>query len=293
MLLVLPLKKCSNIRSYECVICFDNITPRHTREHSLWHCKECYRVIHLLCVKEWYKGNGAKSTDATLRIAMSLPIRWSCPHCTHHIVGLLPTPSCWCGKQSFDFSNIASGRPNACIGTCDRIGQCGHGGRETRCQKLCHPGPCNIPCTEACANTTLLQPPRPPNVWNRLCTRFCSHDPGIIRIILLWSAVLAILYGGFSVLLFYYIKWWMSPYEYYHKANTAETIVACVGILVVLPLTAFLCFMLCGSIADFLVAAFNLDSRESNREVKVLTKFLGTVLLVGFCAVLWALPIIG
>jgi len=99
-LLVLYLKKYSNIRSYECLICFDNITTGYAQEHSLWHCKKCYRVIHLHCVKEWYRGNGAVSFDVILRISMNLPIRWSCPHCTKHIVGLLPTPSCWCGKQS-------------------------------------------------------------------------------------------------------------------------------------------------------------------------------------------------
>jgi uncharacterized metal-binding protein len=95
------------------------------------------------------------------------------------------------------------------------------------------------------------------------------------------------------MLLFYYIKWWMRPYEYYEKARTAETIVACVGCLVVLPLTAFLCVALVTSIAGFLVTVFNLNSAERNQNVKFVTKFLGTSLLVALCVGLWVLPIIG
>jgi hypothetical protein len=105
--------------------------------------------------------------------------------------------------------------------------------------------------------------------------------------------MIAILYGAFSVLLFYYIKWWMRPYEYYEKARTAETIVAIVGCIVVLPLTLFLCVALVTSIAGFLVAAFNLNSGERNRDVKFVTKFFGTILLGVLCVGLWVLPIIG
>lgn len=105
--------------------------------------------------------------------------------------------------------------------------------------------------------------------------------------------MIAILYGAFSVLLFYYIKWWMMPYEYYEKARIAETIVACVGCLVVLPLSAFLCVALVTSIAGFLVAAFNLNSAERNRYLNFVTKSLGTILLTALCMGLWILPIIG
>jgi hypothetical protein len=105
--------------------------------------------------------------------------------------------------------------------------------------------------------------------------------------------MIAIFYGAFSVLLFYYIKWWMRPYEYYEKAKTAETIVACVGFLVALPLAAFLCVALVTSIADFLVAVFDLNSAERNRDVKSVTNFFGTILLVALGVGLWTLPIIG
>jgi hypothetical protein len=277
------------MRSYECGICSENMNPGNSRQYSLWQCRECYNVSHLLCVNTWWKSNGSQP-------------RWSCPHCFHHFEGSFPNPSCWCGKQSFDLSNIASSRPNACLDTCDRIGQCRHGGREAPCHKLCHPGPCNIPCTEACVNLPLPQPPqrpqfplppRPPNAWNRFCTRIYGRQSGSIRSILWCFAMNAILCGAFSVLLFYYIKWWMRPYKYYEKARKAEITVVCVGCFVVLPVTAFFGVGLGISIADFLVPAFNLNSAERNREVKFVTKFFGFILLVGFCMGLWTLPIIG
>jgi len=287
------------MRSYECVICSDDITPGHTRERSLWHCKECYHVFHYLCVNEWFKVNGGRRASALFRSVMALPNpRWSCPHCLHDFTEPLPMPSCWCGKHSFDLSNIASSKPNACLGTCDKIGTCRHGGQEKPCQKICHPGPCNIPCTEACNNDD-VPPPRPPqpppipNSWNRLCTRVCELDSGSIWSILVFLAMITILYGALSMLLFYYIKWWMRPYEYYEKARTAETIVACVGCLVVLPLSALLCVALVTSIAGFLVAAFNLNSAERNRNLKFVTKSFGTILLAALCIGLWILPIIG
>jgi hypothetical protein len=296
MLLVLTSKKYPNMRSYECVICSDNITPGHTRGYSLWHCKECYHVFHYNCVNAWYKVNHGHGPSALFRDAMALPNpRWRCPHCFYDFNRPPPLPSCWCGKHSVDLGNIASSKPNACLSTCDRIGKCRHGGQEKPCQKPCHPGPCNIPCTEVCNNVDVHSPqsPRTPNAWNRFCARVSGRDLGSIRIILVLFAMIAILYCAFSVLLFYYIKWWMRPYEYYQKARTAETIIAVVGSLVELPLSAGLCIAFVTSIGKFLVAAFNLNSAERNQGVKFATKFFGTILLAALCVGLWILPMIG
>lgn len=155
----------ADFSSYECSICSDTIVPENTREYVIWHCLDCYNIFHLQCVRTWAQSSGT-----------NFPFQqWKCPCCLVIQEGV-PRGTCWCGKASFNFHSIGRDNPNSCLGPCQRIVECPHGNPTEICEKLCHPGPCNSPCTAECPNPEALRPDpvplRQPNCWQRLRGRF-------------------------------------------------------------------------------------------------------------------------
>ncbi|CAI4229639.1 unnamed protein product [Auanema sp. JU1783] len=125
---------------YECMICFQNITPRQ----KVWSCKECYHVFHISgeCILNWAKKSIEESGS------------WNCPACKAQY-SQVPAYYCFCGKLRNPQTRNGD-RPHACESLClaKRGVGCVH-----PCNEPCHPGPCQectayVTKTCSCGKTT-------------------------------------------------------------------------------------------------------------------------------------------
>ncbi|KAE8446968.1 hypothetical protein EG329_011450 [Mollisiaceae sp. DMI_Dod_QoI] len=253
--------------SYECAICADNVTPADIQNYRLWHCLECYQIYHFECVKA---------------INSSLLANWRCPTCRANQTRL-NRPTCWCG-----------GRPNACTGYCVRRGSCPHGEYKT-CPKMCHPGPCNVPCSDQCATR-----PRPerrePNCWDRFCDRWQRNSKGCWTKITFLFTVLALVYVLLGVLLVYHIKWWTQPYHYPSfdsQYGFLEFLILMIGGIILLFGIYMLLLGIWTGLGELLIAALNLDSLDTKRRRKKAIKFWGGLLMLVIFIGILSLPFLG
>jgi hypothetical protein len=256
-------------------------------EYSIWHCRECYNVYHFRCVKVWSE---SASRNQTVRTLLALP-KWKCPSCSVECHD--PKPTCWCGKHTFGVRDASSGRPNACLNICDRVGVCSHGAAKS-CHKPCHPGPCKINCSAACDGLPVV--PKSPTCWSRLCTRVREREQGSIRTLVFYFMTVAIIYGLFGVLLSYHIRWWTKPFKYplFSTFNGKfEVVCLILGGNLVLAGVAVLLVQLFNGTSHILISTLNLDSVETKRSRKIVTKFFGGLFLAAFFFAIFALPFLG
>lgn len=278
----------ANIISYICSICLDSVTHGDTYEYSIWHCLSCYTVTHFRCAKSWAQAR-SRTAFSSIRFLES----WKCPSCSNEI--LEPRARCWCQKKSFrSLGPSDNERPNACLDICDRAGTCGHG-EENTCTKMCHPGPCNIPCKPSCARRRVLPPT--PTGWERFWARIQQQPAGSVRKFIFFFSILFVIYALLGVWLHYHIQWWSKPFKYPQLGDSqiiAEIMVLIlVGVFVILPLNFILLAALFADLGSFLSVAFNLNSRETKPTRKAAMKFFGRLLLFLIALGIWMLPILG
>jgi hypothetical protein len=100
-----------------------------------------------------------------------------------------------------------------------------------------------------------------------------------------------------AILLYFHIGWWTKPFKYPEITKSAlcyERLgLAIVGVSVVLPSTFIILSTLFKGAADFFVNTLNLNSRETNRDLKGVTKNFGAIFLFFICVGIWILPVIG
>ena len=75
--------------SLECLICLENIRPKH----AVFDCQECYQVFHIHCIKKWsktaksegrnanFKDTKSKARLLNLHCWVSGESNWVCPGC--------------------------------------------------------------------------------------------------------------------------------------------------------------------------------------------------------------------
>jgi hypothetical protein len=272
-----------------CSICLDSVTHGNTYEYSLWHCLSCYTVTHFRCAKSWAQASSRTAFLSSIRCLEN----WKCPSCSNE--SLEPKARCWCQKYSFRLLGpLNNERPNACLDICDRAGTCEHG-EENSCMKVCHPGPCHIPCKPSCAGRPVLPPA--PTGWNRFCARIQQRRAGSVRRLILLFSLLFIIYALLGVWLHYHIQWWSKPFKYPQLGAChiiAENLVlSFLGLFVILPLNGVLLASLFLDLGSFFSVVFNLDSRETKPRRKATIKFFGRLLLFSIALGIWMLPILG
>ncbi|KAK3986661.1 hypothetical protein QBC44DRAFT_332773 [Cladorrhinum sp. PSN332] len=119
---------------YECVICTNEVV----RTSKVWSCSICWTVLHLQCVKKWYKNQMEKKKDDPQPDQV---MDWRCPGCNSNLMEKPETYHCWCGKD-VDMKPISGLAPHTCGNTCSKPrATCPH-----PCPLMCHSGPCP-PCT--------------------------------------------------------------------------------------------------------------------------------------------------
>eukprot|EP00049_Salpingoeca_infusionum_P014848 m.283854 g.283854 ORF g.283854 m.283854 type:complete len:1004 (-) comp15759_c0_seq3:218-3229(-) len=125
---------------YECMICLDNVK----RDDFVWSCRECYRVMHAECIKEWAQSSGADGGKAKRGGAQK--VLWRCPGCQHTVPFVPGAPKCFCTNNRQPRRWHPTGpAPHSCGEVCGkRRSTNGHQCQHT-CSDLCHPGPC-APC---------------------------------------------------------------------------------------------------------------------------------------------------
>ncbi|KAK4160938.1 hypothetical protein QBC43DRAFT_244540 [Cladorrhinum sp. PSN259] len=119
---------------YECVICTNEVV----RTSKVWSCSICWTVLHIHCVKKWYKNQMEKKKDDPQPDQI---MDWRCPGCNSNLVEEPGSYHCWCGKE-IDMKPISGLPPHTCGNTCSKPrATCPH-----PCPLMCHAGPCP-PCT--------------------------------------------------------------------------------------------------------------------------------------------------
>ncbi|PLW28029.1 hypothetical protein PCANC_26449 [Puccinia coronata f. sp. avenae] len=188
--------------SYDCSICISPIGPHH----AIYHCPNCYTILHLNCATKWASRSIADTSAKALllrdrdRIPCSeeaLQGEWRCPGCQLRHIGQMSIPknySCWCGKvenpstRNKQHAHPPSKIPHSCAKRCGKIQAkgCTHG-----CMEECHPGSCppcsaviktkchcgktdlSIRCSQLYTNRAHLEPA---NSEILSCGEVCNHD---------------------------------------------------------------------------------------------------------------------
>jgi hypothetical protein len=274
--------------SYTCSICLDPITKGSTSEYSIWHCLACYNVTHFRCAKSWAE---TSSRNAILSTSLTLG-KWKCPSCA--VECSEPRARCWCQKHSFGFlGHLLSDRPNACFDTCDRASTCPHG-EEKPCLRLCHPGPCNVPCSPSCGGPAVHSTPEP---WYRFRTRIRQLPPSSCGILISLFLLIILIYGLLGILLHFHLGWWTKPFKYpgfTDDVKSGEVLgLVMFGIFVILPGTVLILCAFYEMMAHVIVTALNLDATETKPTCKFATKIFCGILLTVICGGIFVLPIIG
>ncbi|PMD29127.1 hypothetical protein L207DRAFT_574416 [Hyaloscypha variabilis F] len=270
---------------YTCTICLDPLTPGTTYEHSLWACLSCHTVTHFRCAKSWFEASNQNSILPSLLV----PRIWKCPSC--QLEYLEPRARCWCLKHAF--GSLATmenntDRPNACTERCERVRSCVHG-VEKNCLKICHPGPCNMPCDAGCADAPIVR--RTPGRWARLRARVRQRETGTLRFLAFMLGLLFLIYTLLGVFCFWHVRWWSQPYRYtewrsFDGVGFAECMfLLLVGVCFIMPAIGILLFGIGKKVLEVGVLAFNVKSREA--------RYAGLLPLVLIGAGIWMLPIIG
>jgi hypothetical protein len=161
--------------------------------------------------------------------------------------------------------------------------------------KACHPGPCNVPCSPACAGRPVIPPT--PTGWDRFCARAHERRAGSVRKPVFSFSLLVIIYTLLGVMLYFHIEWWAKPFKYpgfsAGAGMTEHMVIAMVEVMIVLPVVSVLLLLLYMGIISFLILVLNLDSRETNPGRKAATKFFSSLILFLICLGIWILPIVG
>lgn len=280
---------CTDQISYTCSICVEPIIQGSTYEYSMWHCLNCYNVNHFRCAKSWADA----SNRSVMLSAFLVQGRWKCPNCAVECAA--PKARCWCQKQPFGvLGSLSNAKPNACLDTCDRAGTCPHGEKKP-CLKLCHPGPCNVPCSPSCTNLPVILPT--PTRWNHFCERVQLRRQGTFRVILSLLMLLIFIYGLLGIWLYFHIMWWTKPFKYPGFSESARLgeFMSCLmlGIFVVMPAVITILTQLFKIMTDFLAGVLNLDSQRTGCDRKIVIQFFGGLLLLLIFAGVGILPILG
>lgn len=118
----------------ECTICCDTIY----RPQAVWNCTNCYNMIHLKCIKDWYdKSVNSREEDSTNQQDRSSARVWSCPTCRSIQTNKPCIYKCFCEK-------VVRPEPKRYLAahSCGQI--CGRKMRNCDhfCPLKCHPGSC-------------------------------------------------------------------------------------------------------------------------------------------------------
>ena len=120
--------------NYECCICTDDVI----RSDQVWSCTLCWTVVHMKCVKAWFKNQKSHDMQSNEPVREAL---WRCPGCNSKLSDDPGSYHCWCGKDISPRPAPASLPPHSCGQTCLKPRQtCPH-----QCPLQCHAGPCP-PC---------------------------------------------------------------------------------------------------------------------------------------------------
>ncbi|KAK4231754.1 transcriptional repressor NF-X1 [Podospora fimiseda] len=123
-----------NNGQYECVICTNEVV----RTSKVWSCSICWTVLHIHCVKKWYRNQMDKRKEDPNPDQL---MYWRCPGCNSNLIEAPTVYHCWCGKD-VDMKPIPGLPPHTCGNTCSKPrATCPH-----PCPLMCHAGPCP-PCT--------------------------------------------------------------------------------------------------------------------------------------------------
>jgi hypothetical protein len=183
----------------------------------MWHCGECYHVFHFSCANTWAQQIGH------LRL-MNGTFYWKCPHCTSNVYKM-PKIACWCGKGNPREHPLAT-VPNSCSGFCNKKGSCRHGNR-VFCGKVCHPGPCERPCTSKCEDAAIPEPPQ--TSWARFKEKLRPGRIEEFKNLLCATICLIVSYVVIGTLTVMHTNWYAKPYLYpsfLERFSTAESIMS-------------------------------------------------------------------
>jgi hypothetical protein len=172
----------------------------------MWHCTSCYTVFRTFCTK-------------TLADRDSRRGWWHCPSCKVDSRGA-PEAGCWCGKKRSIFaSHVELNFTNSCAGECKKMEDCPHG-NHVSCEKMCHPGPCDWPCSATCVNLPVL-PPRQTKGPQKLYKEIWPFNapPSSWRKIIFNVVLLVILGLMMVVILSHHFHWNRYP-EYFEWVDS-------------------------------------------------------------------------
>ncbi|KAF4624813.1 hypothetical protein G7Y89_g13360 [Cudoniella acicularis] len=273
--------------NYMCSICTEAIVAGNSREYSMWHCTDCFNVFHFRCVKAW--------ADASGTLGITGQKTWKCPFCQVY-QDKLPKATCWCGKESFDLSNAAAPKPNACLNKCERKGSCAHG-NSTICSKNCHPGPCKWKCTATCDNLP-PRPVKPPGAIARFRKRFKDRPKGKITGVIVLFTLLAASNVAMYFFFAAHVRWWAHPYEYPNFSTSSvsdwETgLLIVFGGLIIWPLLCVLIFGFCNETSEVVSQLLDLKTPTTKKNRKACTLFLLNSFLFIVGLTLAVLPWVG
>lgn len=256
----------------------------------MWQCELCHNVCHFQCVKTWADPDPVSTPYAMRRFAS-----WTCPYCVA-AYSEFPIATCWCGKQSSGAINNHLDRPNACLDQCEKVTKCKHNRVTDPCIKPCHPGPCNMPCKDSCADMAQNMLLVNSNSWTRLRKRIQTRRKGSFRALLLHTFGVCGLYLILGTFTKIHIRWWTQPWRYHHFTEVSgkyEVLsLMLVGILVVLPvlIVALIAWLI--TLGEFFNTLLNLDDPSTRAKPKAWIRKIGSFFLCGLALASIIIPFV-
>ncbi|XP_050670768.1 protein shuttle craft [Leptidea sinapis] len=104
----------------ECLVCCERVK----QIDPVWHCSNCYHVMHLKCIRKWASSSVVEG-------------KWRCPACQNTSEEIPTEYRCMCGAMRSPEYQRGGNGAHTCGKACKRPRSCPH-----PCTLLCHPGPC-------------------------------------------------------------------------------------------------------------------------------------------------------
>ncbi|VVD04483.1 unnamed protein product [Leptidea sinapis] len=130
----------------ECLVCCERVK----QIDPVWHCSNCYHVMHLKCIRKWASSSVVEG-------------KWRCPACQNTSEEIPTEYRCMCGAMRSPEYQRGGNGAHTCGKACKRPRSCPH-----PCTLLCHPGPkcgCGAETRSVLCSSKLPQE----------CGRKCDH----------------------------------------------------------------------------------------------------------------------
>lgn len=184
-----------------------------SREFGIWSCNSCFIICHHRCITAWV----ARERQYHRRSGSHRPFRWSCLNVDcEEWWGHAPASKCWCGSLSSDGYEYDDNAPNSCRGPCRKIGRCQHSNPANPCERLCHPGPCDLPCRSDCDQVSNEMAMASMSAWQRFRRRWIHRQDKTVSHLVVPAIVVILFYIALLTFLPFFISWKTQPL-YAHK----------------------------------------------------------------------------